>query len=82
MAKIKMFITKYVAAKGGEILEKIGKIEAGRFYPDGGEVWNSFTVGKEAFESREDAVADAKKRVAKKIKSHEQSIAALKALTF
>lgn len=79
---MKMFITKFVAAKDGQLLEREGKIEAGRFYPKGDSSWVSYTVGKEAFESREDAVADAKKRVAKKVKSHEKSIAALRALTF
>lgn len=82
MAKIKMFITKYVAAKGGQLLEKKGKVIGVYFYPEGSPSWVFYTVGKEAFESRDEAVADAKKRVEKKIKSHEKSIAALKALVF
>lgn len=82
MAATKMFISKFAASKDGKILEKLGKVEGDRFYPQGEAVWQSYAVGKEAFLSREEAVKDAKKRVEKKIKSHEKSISALRALTF
>lgn len=80
------YITKYaVGGKGGLTTVEDPKISAwndGSQWVRSSDGWTSFKIGREAFDSRDDAVADAESRRAKKIASLKKQIAKLEKLTF
>jgi hypothetical protein len=79
--KTNAFITKYALTSG--VLTASGEVKDGRFHPDsnGKFYFLSFAIGKDAFLTREEALANADLRRVRKIKSLERQIKALRDMT-
>lgn len=73
-----MWLSKYALSSG--IREIAATVISDGFVRDGRGSY--YFVGSECFPTREDAVADAEKRRAKRIASMKEQIAKLEALTF
>lgn len=80
-----VFITKYAITAGiQERKMEIKKSSFGinQYYARHNNISSIFSIGKEAFFSKEDAIKDANKRIAKKILSLEKQITKLKSTKF
>lgn len=76
----KMYLTKYALSRG---VKGIEADPSGQYVRDINNRWGGlYTIGRDVFESKQDAMADAEKRRKSKIASLKKQIAKLEKLTF
>jgi hypothetical protein len=73
-------VSKYALSRG--IIEVTGSVSGGYLYSDAEEIWVTFKIGRDAYETEAEAKAAAEEMRLKKIKALRKQAATLEKLQF